>query len=47
MSLLVMLPYSSIGSFDSIGGVYDFIRFNLEWLGVDLCDFSCETYLMK
>jgi hypothetical protein len=41
MSLLVMLPYSSLESFISFGDIYDFIRFNLEWLGIALCDFSC------
>jgi hypothetical protein len=39
MSLLVMLPYSSIGSFISFGGMYDLFDFNLVWLGVALFDF--------
>jgi hypothetical protein len=41
MSLLVMLPYSSLESFDSFGGMYDLFDFNLVWLGIALCDFSC------
>jgi hypothetical protein len=38
MSLLEMLRYSSIGSFISFGGMYDFVCFNLAWLGVALRD---------
>jgi hypothetical protein len=41
MSLLEMLLYSSIGSHISFGGIYNFVCFNLEWLGTALCDFSC------
>jgi hypothetical protein len=42
ISLLEMLLYSSIGSFISFGGIYNFVCFNLVWLGVALCDFSAS-----